>query len=358
MRMTSISSAIFTFCAATAAFGAGAVFNLKPGLTDIPTKWQAVSSYVEGDIPEAGDIVVVPNSTIAYVDDDTVTFVSSLKRVQTTGYNSGFVVFDISTNATINCAVNAQSTTLWLGKLVKRGDGDLTLNSNGDYSSGRNDYYASITVEKGGLRIGPDTYPTSLNIQAVKVEEGGTFYLGTQQFNLVGLSGSGLVTNESAGRVELYVGTEALKANATPYTFSGAMGGNIGLHSRFHMHLTGENSTFSMFSQEAQSGQNRKTGGVTGVKKFGMAGGASSIGSASTLGIMGYAGRLLREDAVLAADPGAPGAFLWQDAPTTADAPALVHLFETFLDSCDWWRARVAGDAERPESVPAMMIRP
>ena len=75
--------------------------------------------------------------------------------------------------------------------------------------------------------------------------------------------------------------------------------------------------------------------------------------------LAGYAaGRLLREDAVLAADPGASGALLWQDAPATADASALVRLFETFLDSCDWWRARVAGDAEKTESVPAMMIRP
>ncbi len=75
--------------------------------------------------------------------------------------------------------------------------------------------------------------------------------------------------------------------------------------------------------------------------------------------LAGYAaGRMLREDAVLAAEPNSPGAFLWQEAPAAADAPALVRLFETFLDSCDWWRARVAGDAETPESVPAMMIRP
>ena len=76
--------------------------------------------------------------------------------------------------------------------------------------------------------------------------------------------------------------------------------------------------------------------------------------------LAGYAaGRLLREEAVLAAEPNAHGAFLWQDAPATADASALVRLFETFLDSCDWWRARTAGDAANTsESVPEMMIRP
>ena len=76
--------------------------------------------------------------------------------------------------------------------------------------------------------------------------------------------------------------------------------------------------------------------------------------------LTGYAaGRLLREEAVLAADPHTHGAFLWQDAPATADAQSLVHLFETFLDSCDWWRARVAGETTNTsESVPEMMIRP
>lgn len=76
--------------------------------------------------------------------------------------------------------------------------------------------------------------------------------------------------------------------------------------------------------------------------------------------LAGYAaGRLLREEAVLAADPNTHGAFLWQDTPTTADPQSLVRLFETFLDSCDWWRSRVAGDAAgASESIPEMMIRP
>ena len=54
-----------------------------------------------------------------------------------------------------------------------------------------------------------------------------------------------------------------------------------------------------------------------------------------------------------------PGAFLWQEAPAESDGHALVRLFETFMDSCDWWRARLAaGPAERSEPAPEMMIRP
>ncbi|MBQ9726756.1 MAG: hypothetical protein IJV65_04545 [Kiritimatiellae bacterium] len=70
-------------------------------------------------------------------------------------------------------------------------------------------------------------------------------------------------------------------------------------------------------------------------------------------------GRMLREEAVLAAEPGpGGGAFLWQDAPDTADALALQRLFETFCDSCDWWLERVGEFSEPEPEIPPMMIRP
>jgi len=77
------------------------------------------------------------------------------------------------------------------------------------------------------------------------------------------------------------------------------------------------------------------------------------------------AGRMLREDATLAFGSfevskfrGLEGTaskppnlqtsklpsscvFLWQDAPVDANDRTLVRLFESFVDSCDWWRARV-----------------
>lgn len=69
------------------------------------------------------------------------------------------------------------------------------------------------------------------------------------------------------------------------------------------------------------------------------------------------AGRMLREDATLAY--GKNSTFLWQDAPADADDRTLVRLFESFADSCDWWRARVdergkVGAIEMSEAV----IRP
>ncbi len=72
------------------------------------------------------------------------------------------------------------------------------------------------------------------------------------------------------------------------------------------------------------------------------------------------AGRMLREDAVLASD--AAGAFLWQETPTGADAHRLRRLFEAFADSCDWWRARVEArrsvDGSSDSLFSEMIIRP
>ena len=69
------------------------------------------------------------------------------------------------------------------------------------------------------------------------------------------------------------------------------------------------------------------------------------------------AGRMLREEAVLAYGDGA--AFLWQDASARAGDQALVRLFESFMDSCDWWRARVEGTRENGSvAFPDMVIRP
>ena len=69
------------------------------------------------------------------------------------------------------------------------------------------------------------------------------------------------------------------------------------------------------------------------------------------------AGRMLREEATLAYVKG--NVFLWQDAPVDADDRALVRLFESFSDSCEWWLARVEerGKGEAVE-ISESVIRP
>jgi hypothetical protein len=87
------------------------------------------------------------------------------------------------------------------------------------------------------------------------------------------------------------------------------------------------------------------------------------------------AGRMLKEDAVLAyggvgvaanhqaAKPPSRQTFIWQDAPADADDRGLIRLFETFTDSCEWWRARVdalseGGGAQSTPASEAMVILP
>lgn len=79
-------------------------------------------------------------------------------------------------------------------------------------------------------------------------------------------------------------------------------------------------------------------------------------------------GRMLKEDAVLSfGQPGVsaserPAAvFLWQDAPTNSDVQTFRRLFEMFLDSCEWWRARadaLRGGSEAAAESDTMVIRP
>ena len=85
--------------------------------------------------------------------------------------------------------------------------------------------------------------------------------------------------------------------------------------------------------------------------------------------LAGYAvGRMLKEEATLAygEEPCVPedgessaAAFLWQDAPTGVSATQLRRLFEDFMHSCDWWRARVDAMHEDERTLPeTVVIRP
>ena len=70
-------------------------------------------------------------------------------------------------------------------------------------------------------------------------------------------------------------------------------------------------------------------------------------------------GRMLREEAVLAAEPGPGGAaLLWRDLPADASAGAMQLAFESFCDSCDWWLDRISEFSAPEPEIPPLMIRP
>ena len=75
--------------------------------------------------------------------------------------------------------------------------------------------------------------------------------------------------------------------------------------------------------------------------------------------LAGYAaGRILKEDAVLAWDPGRGELLLWQDAPAGASEVQMKRTFDLFCASCDWWLARAGEENVSKERVPDTMIRP
>lgn len=70
------------------------------------------------------------------------------------------------------------------------------------------------------------------------------------------------------------------------------------------------------------------------------------------------AGRMLREDAVLAWSPERESPILWQAIAATAGESQLKLFFEVFAASCDWWLARCEPE-EGPTGVyPDMVFRP
>jgi hypothetical protein len=69
-------------------------------------------------------------------------------------------------------------------------------------------------------------------------------------------------------------------------------------------------------------------------------------------------GRMLREDAMLYWDTQQGAAVLAQEISTTASAHELRIFFETFIDACDWWLARVTAEPLDTIAFPEMVIRP
>lgn len=69
-------------------------------------------------------------------------------------------------------------------------------------------------------------------------------------------------------------------------------------------------------------------------------------------------GRILREEATVAWDPAAECALLWQSASKSADAAGLKKAFADFLNSRDWWKARVKELSAPKARLTDMIITP
>jgi len=70
------------------------------------------------------------------------------------------------------------------------------------------------------------------------------------------------------------------------------------------------------------------------------------------------AGRILKEEAVLAWDEKQAACIVWQGLRDNADAAQLSRFFEEFMKSCDWWLARAGELSSPPPELPDIVIRP
>ena len=70
------------------------------------------------------------------------------------------------------------------------------------------------------------------------------------------------------------------------------------------------------------------------------------------------AGRVFREDAVLAWDEATKTLGLSQDVPASLSSDWLLKFFEVFTASCDWWLERIREESEPKPVFPEMMIVP
>lgn len=70
------------------------------------------------------------------------------------------------------------------------------------------------------------------------------------------------------------------------------------------------------------------------------------------------AGRILREEAVLAWDPTTERLILWQSAAKGADERTLVRALQSFLNSCDWWAERVKELSAPKAKLADLIINP
>lgn len=289
-------------CLAMAASVVGAVQTntVNNGVSN----WNLKASYSDGRIPSEGDVVLIPDGATVTVngnDADSCRIVSKLGRLVPEGRGSAStIVFDIPSGV----AVTNDSPIFnqeGYGAFVKRGGGDLVLNSKGQIATSANsrrDYYVkSLTIEAGSLRL-PQGVPMGEYVYGcISVAKDATLYLSyykadtstsTAYFHsFIGLTGEGDVVYDGpvpSGKQEYF------RVEYADCTFAGRILGACGIYPGGRILLTGTNSTMTL--PPVVFGNKNKLSadyGTIGLKKIGNAGEESSVGISDTLSV-GYRG--------------------------------------------------------------------
>ena len=159
------------------------------------------------------------------------------------------------------------------GTIVKRGAGQLSLNSAGNVLEGQEwyDYFTSMRIVEGVLQLQQATYTKGARFGDVTVEENGILSL-PQITNMdkpsyfYTLSGTGVITNATTRAVYF--------TPWNPSTFGGRIVGKVGTNIKGRLFLTGTDSTFvgasGVFTVSGNKGKGADSdAGVAGIMKFG-----------------------------------------------------------------------------------------
>jgi autotransporter-associated beta strand protein len=272
---------------ACTAYGDGATFKLKTGII---TDWTNEASYVEGSVPSANDIVEIQDRSTGIVystDIESCRLVSSLARIKPLGDNlRSCVIFDIAENAALTngCAICGVNNIR--GSIIKRGEGELVLNS-----SGRTDYNVNrIRVEKGILRGSLGVVRGEVQFSHIYVAAGAEFHLPLFDWNSPSVSSIFFNSLSLSGDGDFYY-DESGNHSAVQYRitdiceFGGTLHGNqMSPFFQGRVMLTGVASDFPNNLIAAGNYGNLSAPGakgLIGLMKIGKKGEVSSMGKAN-----------------------------------------------------------------------------
>ena len=285
-------------CTVVSASAIAAEYTLKTAPQSL-ADWKDGSFYVGGVAPTDANASsatnILPANMTAKVDDDSIAFVSSLAWIKPQHRTSSILEVDVSTNALLGCAFyyadRANSTDIdTRGKIVKKGNGVLSLADKSSVYA----YLTDILIRQGAVVLVPRNDQTSHYYGRIEVDEGAMLIPGHDEsqpvYNwMISLGGAGVVSN-GVGRAANCVILPGY-GEGYPVEFSGRILDKIYLYQHGWQYYTGTNSTYSGGTR-MQANSDTLTRGIIGIKKLGMKGEPSSIGTGS-IDLQEHGGRML-----------------------------------------------------------------
>ena len=266
--------------------------------------WNDAASFEPNGKPGAADTVVLPVSTVKLnaFDDDEWAAVNAIGRIQPSVDSnnadiSSILVVDVGDkdrdcNFAFTYKANGGRNA---GRMVKKGSGALNFKSKRDEyrivseSAQRFDYYANYDIVEGTIALSQEIdESTQYMLGDVAISNNATLvtlattkkvYAYTYVRDLWGESGA-VITNTAPFSETDYQVFYPCGPNVSE--FAGRICHPVRWIGAGKVHLTGEESTIKSFHMFGNSNRGFDSNHV-GVKKFGLVGGKSSVGEASTI---------------------------------------------------------------------------